>query len=580
GGRRRRTADERPEDPGGGVGGPAGDPPRGGTSHLYAELRRTRPAEVPRLHGAAADWFAARERPAEALRHAVAVPDPHRVSALLDRHVTRMVTAGQGRTVRRLLAELPEPALESEPGLLLAAALARLDTGDLDNGSRYLALSTRADPHPRDSGIRALRRIVRLERARLAGSLPEALRLAEGLRIPEAADRDGGDDLAALALADRGIVHMEFGQLTQGKADLAAALAIARRRGLDHLTAQCLSCLAAVAAAECRNTRAVRLGEAAADFARARGWEGAALCAPAYEAVAWAELQLTERDPAERWSRLARQSVRSVHGRVDPTVEFGARLVGAVAAYERGERERGLVGLRRAWTACGDRQLMPELSAFGSVAEVQMALAAGRIAWAAEALGRARERLDGSAETAVMESAVLAARGRDEAARAALRRALDGGRPPVVVSTLVEAWLLEARLCEARGERPRAAQALREAMGIARSRRVLRPFRVGGPGLRQLLIRSLPGLGPLEPFGHELLRVVPDTGAPPPVSALTPRETALLQQLPSLRTMEEIAADLFVSVNTLKTHLRGIYRKLEVGTRRDAVLAAREKGLL
>ena len=61
---------------------------------------------------------------------------------------------------------------------------------------------------------------------------------------------------------------------------------------------------------------------------------------------------------------------------------------------------------------------------------------------------------------------------------------------------------------------------------------------------------------------------------------LTPRELELLVELPSWRTAEQIAADLCVSVNTVKTHLRGIYRKLGVTSRRDAIAAAQHNGLL
>lgn len=47
-----------------------------------------------------------------------------------------------------------------------------------------------------------------------------------------------------------------------------------------------------------------------------------------------------------------------------------------------------------------------------------------------------------------------------------------------------------------------------------------------------------------------------------------------------MRTTEEIADSPYVSVNTVKTHLRGIYRKLGVSQRRDAVLVARRRGLI
>ncbi|HKG52524.1 MAG TPA: LuxR C-terminal-related transcriptional regulator, partial [Actinomycetales bacterium] len=61
---------------------------------------------------------------------------------------------------------------------------------------------------------------------------------------------------------------------------------------------------------------------------------------------------------------------------------------------------------------------------------------------------------------------------------------------------------------------------------------------------------------------------------------LTTRELELLTELPSMRTAEEIATSLYVSVNTVKTHMRGIYRKLGVSNRRQAVVLARRRGLL
>jgi LuxR family maltose regulon positive regulatory protein len=62
--------------------------------------------------------------------------------------------------------------------------------------------------------------------------------------------------------------------------------------------------------------------------------------------------------------------------------------------------------------------------------------------------------------------------------------------------------------------------------------------------------------------------------------ALTPRERELLKELTTLRTVEEISHDLLLSVNTVKTHLRGIYRKLNATSRRQAVAAAERAGLL
>ncbi|MGC3002967.1 response regulator transcription factor, partial [Streptomyces sp. G35A] len=75
----------------------------------------------------------------------------------------------------------------------------------------------------------------------------------------------------------------------------------------------------------------------------------------------------------------------------------------------------------------------------------------------------------------------------------------------------------------------------------------------------------------------------PGAQAPPsPLVAveLSGRERDVLERLARMMSTEEIAADLYVSVNTVKTHLKSVYRKLAVNRRSDAVRRARDAGLL
>jgi LuxR family transcriptional regulator, maltose regulon positive regulatory protein len=62
--------------------------------------------------------------------------------------------------------------------------------------------------------------------------------------------------------------------------------------------------------------------------------------------------------------------------------------------------------------------------------------------------------------------------------------------------------------------------------------------------------------------------------------SLSVRELAVLRYLPTMLTAPEIAAELFVTVNTVKTHLKSIYRKLGVSGRREAVARGRQLGLV
>jgi LuxR family maltose regulon positive regulatory protein len=163
--------------------------------------------------------------------------------------------------------------------------------------------------------------------------------------------------------------------------------------------------------------------------------------------------------------------------------------------------------------------------------------------------------------------------------RQLLTPVLTGQARSIVATTVVEAWLLEAHLADRAGEGNRAHEALCQALAIAAPQNALRPFHDAGHSVRALVARGAGRFGRLETFAttvrESLLVHVPDLA-----DGLTEREQVLLAELPSMRTVEEISRTLFVSANTVKTHLRGIYRKLGVKQRRDAISVARERGLL
>jgi LuxR family transcriptional regulator, maltose regulon positive regulatory protein len=107
---------------------------------------------------------------------------------------------------------------------------------------------------------------------------------------------------------------------------------------------------------------------------------------------------------------------------------------------------------------------------------------------------------------------------------------------------------------------------------------VARPFALAGPCTQELLsTRARPdGKGA---FAAQVTAaraaVVLDVAVP-----LSEREMAVLALLPSLLSAREIATEFTVSVNTVKSHIRSIYAKLGVSTRREAVLRAQERGLV
>ena len=105
---------------------------------------------------------------------------------------------------------------------------------------------------------------------------------------------------------------------------------------------------------------------------------------------------------------------------------------------------------------------------------------------------------------------------------------------------------------------------------------------MAGFPLRRLLERHLARPTAYGPLVAELLDALARGGDAPPglLEPLSERERAVLRLLPALLSNPEIAGELFVSVNTVKTHIKTIYRKLDVTSRRDAVARARELRLI
>jgi LuxR family maltose regulon positive regulatory protein len=178
----------------------------------------------------------------------------------------------------------------------------------------------------------------------------------------------------------------------------------------------------------------------------------------------------------------------------------------------------------------------------------------------------------------MMRAWVEATAGRNEHARSLLRRMLEGVTTALLPQSLVDAWLLETSLAVAAGERPAARRALQSALARAEPLEALLPFTNAGPGIRELLVHQHGSFGASEGFAERALAA--GTGAGTRQSLLSERELTVLGLLPSMLSLDEIAADLTVSVNTVKSHVRSIYTKLGVSSRRLAVLAAHEHGRL
>ncbi len=156
------------------------------------------------------------------------------------------------------------------------------------------------------------------------------------------------------------------------------------------------------------------------------------------------------------------------------------------------------------------------------------------------------------------------------------------GLLPRLQVDLIEAWLAPTH-----GDRVRQRALIDRVLRIAEREQLRAPIAWAKPWLLEVIGSDTVLLQRHGPFLASIRNVrsgfVDGTLRPPAVAALvcvlTEREIDILQRLGALSTNEEIAADLFLSPNTVKTHLKSLYRKLEVTRRSDAFRRGRTLGL-
>jgi len=341
--------------------------------------------------------------------------------------------------------------------------------------------------------------------------------------------------------------------------------------------ARCLTVLSAAAGVEGDFPQMAALAERADAKAPPEQWHGTIASAVTSHLRAYRALLLGRpaeslklAEPALVLAGPAGDDLSSVL--LNPTL---AAIRGA-AMTEDGEVAKGLELLAAA-RAATDEAVPALYQGIIAVLEYRTAIDLGYVDRAREVLDWANGRLPDTAEVRVMRARQQFQLGRTAPAARWLAAVLHERPPTVLVAwTLVDAWALAARLALRSGNRGQALRAVRRAVAVASTFDVLRPLLQVDDVVE--LMREINWPPALAAFTTRVLDARRDRPAALRV-ALTESERAVLAMLSTQRSIGEIADVLTVSRNTVKTHVRTIYGKLGVHTRREALAAARAGGL-
>jgi LuxR family maltose regulon positive regulatory protein len=382
--------------------------------------------------------------------------------------------------------------------------------------------------------------------------------------------RMAGSEIVPVIVANnRGTAALWAGDQEAAESYLTAATAV----DLDGMTITQLNAAAYHALLRCERGE-LDLAEAEAQrvihTAAAAGLGLAVQSVGAYLTMARVALDRGGTGEADEWlERLADIDALSP----EPHVRLAAAIVLAARRDAAGDRAAALTGLRRQAGPAGWRP-PPALRERWMATEADLLARAG-------ARAAARELLERIGRPTTAEGMLAVARVHlqlgDLPAAAAIRA---DAAPARDVRGRVDTAVLDTLLAAAVGDEDQATHHIEDALAAATPWSLRRPFLIEPGPLRPLLERRIENGSAAPEFALDLLERMSDVcpaaaARRTPVDPLTERERTVLRYLASTLSTGEIASELYLSVNTVKTHQRSIYRKLGVAGRRDAVHRAR-----
>jgi LuxR family maltose regulon positive regulatory protein len=543
---------------------------------LRLELRREAPEEVGRLHRLAAGWYAEHGEAVDAIRHAQLGGDTGLATELLGRHWVHLVLDGEEATLATLLAGLPAGAAEGDAELATIAAADRLTTLRWREADALLdrAQRTLLDlPEDRRSRAETALATVQLIRARRLGDL-EAV-------VEAAARVDGGDlagdELRALALMNLGLAETWIFRLAEAETHLHTALELAGRIGRPFVEVGCLGGLGLVANLTRRGEEAEERLRQAIAVADRVGWATHPIVGAVYMNLAAVVL---DRGRLTEGEELLERAETILEDAPEPAVLAGLRHGQGMLAMARGRFADALGHFRDGERIAG-RLRAPH---FLAAVERQWVLRNQLLLGDAEPARAALADADGGAAWCSLAAHLALAADDAEAAADAVAPVLAGTAWVVHPNQEIEALLLDGVARTRARETEQAERSVERALALAEPEGRVWIF-LTVPGAADLLAAH-----PLHRTAHAAhLKLLLDhlagaepAGATPeePAEPLSERELAVLRFLPTNLSAAEIGSELFLSVHTVKTHMRKLYAKLDVHTRAEAVQSGRALGLL
>jgi LuxR family transcriptional regulator, maltose regulon positive regulatory protein len=415
----------------------------------------------------------------------------------------------------------------------------------------------------------------------------QARRLQALAQAPEAALRACptkpalDEELRALTLISVGITEYWTRRFDEAERQLDEGLALARRIRRPFLELMVLAYQAAVSV-HSSYERAAERSKQTVELARRHGWTDEPTVGIAHLVLAFVQAWQGRLEEAELWVQRAERTIRA---EADPPAGVAVLYLRALVELVRGQDADALAALRAAERLAGRLPVPHPLAQPALLCLIRALVRLGEAEGAEQIIAGLGEHERDLGELRVVLAVLRLAQDDPRAALAALAPVLNGTTPVGWGSSTVEAFLLEAIARDALGQEDEACRALELALDRAEPDGALLAFLLH-PAPRLLERQTRYGTGHATLIAEIQDRLAGGSSVPlpagprPPLEPLRQSELRVLRYLPTNLTAPEIAAELYLSLNTVKTHTRNLYAKLGTHRRAEAVTRARSLGLL
>jgi LuxR family maltose regulon positive regulatory protein len=556
---------------------------------LRLQLRWKYPDRIAPLHRRAARWYERNGQLTSAVRHIAQVGDWQLAATMIidGLAISEIIEPRASQSLAEEFAGMPDNETWTEPQPYLVSAAVALSEGRPEPAAAALNTAEGIlEQHPDQTvTARLAAAMIRFAAARRAGDLTAAVEAAA--RAEALAGGIPDDVLArhpeirARVLSARGAAELWSGCFDEAARVLDSGVTAAAAAGDEHERVCCLGHLALVEALRGRLGRAAKLTDQTAAACTGGGQRPPVeqSNAAALAALAWVHVDRHQLSEARRWLTQLDAALGVIPDKLMGAVACLIAAWGGLAEGNAKVAGRFVARARSGWSAPAwlEQWLnQAESRALAAVGDIEAALAAAK-----------RADCDVSPEAAITLAHAWLAAGDSDNARRALEPALTtSGEAPERVR--MQVCLVDARLSYRIGDRARGRRSLGCALRLAEHEQLRLPFAVErgwiGPVLQRdpelarahrQLFAPATGHGPLPVSSH-----APDQDTVPAVEPLTEREQEVLRRVSGMLTTAEIASELYISTNTVKSHIKNVCHKLAVNHRGEAVRRARQLQLI